>query len=377
MNRLIEIIAFTPDLERMRGFYEQSVGLATTFADPHWTSFDTAGVSFALHPLEGGHTRGIELTFETRDLDADVRRLQERGIATGPVSDEPWGRFVRLRDPEGNGIGLRQSASPAREGDGPAIGTVILNCRNLRHTVAFYHEAMGLPAAWQNEHWVDLAAGSVRLALHLRPAGEDHPLHARQKVAWCFDSAELEEWVEAMRGRGLVFATAPTEEEWGLYAEAADPDGNLVVFRTPREPEPLEEQLAQAFEGDTPTHAEGMRKPVRKATGGTSRLVLRPAYRAKKASARATPAARHKKALEGKRKARASAASPRGTGPAGSRQKPKSGKDSNRPKTKPAIGRKRKAESESKERKVAAVAGASKSRRVKKASSRPVRGRRR
>lgn len=376
MNRLIEIIAFTPDLARMRGFYEQGVGIATTFADPHWTSFDTAGVSFALHPLEGGHARGIELTFETRDLDADVGRLQERGIALGPVHDEPWGRFVSFRDPEGNGIGLRQSASPVREGSGPAIGTVILNCRHLRSTVAFYHEALGLPATWQNEHWVELGAGEVRLALHLRPAGADHPLHARQSVAWCFDSPGLEGWVEQMRGRGLMFATAPTEEDWGLYAEAADPDGNVVVFRAPREAEPIEEQLARPFEGDAPTHAEGMRKPVRKATGGTSRLALRPKYRAK-AGGRAAAGSRHRAATEGKRKARAAAASPRGTGPAGSRQKPKTRKDAKRAKTKPATGRKRKAENTAKTRSVRAGARAGKTHRVKKASARPTRGRRR
>ena len=376
MNRLIEIIAFTPHLGRMRAFYEQGLGIATTFADPHWTSFDTAGVSFALHPLEGGHARGIELTFETRDLDADVSRLQGRGIELGPVHDEPWGRFVSFRDPEGNGIGLRQSASPVREGGGPAIGTVILNCRHLRSTVAFYHEALGLPAAWQNEHWVELGAGEVRLALHLRPAGADHPLHARQSVAWCFDSPELEDWVAQMRGRGLVLATEPTEEDWGLYAEIADPDGNVVVFRTPAAAEPLEEQLALAFDGDAPTHAEGMRKPVRKATGGTSRLALRPTYRAKARSSSAK-SVRHRAALEGKRKARASAASPRGTGPAGSRKKPKTRKDAKRPKTKPAIGRKRKAETAAKTRSVQAAAGASKSRRVKKASARPTRGRRR
>ncbi len=377
MNRLIEIIAFTPDLARMRSFYERGVGIATTFADPHWTSFDTAGVSFALHPLEGGHVRGIELTFETRDLDADVRRLTERGIALGPVHDEPWGRFVSFRDPEGNGIGLRQSASPVREGGGPAIGTVILNCRHLRSTVAFYHEALGLPAAWQNEHWVELGAGEVRLALHLRPAGADHPLHARQSVAWCFDSPALEEWVEQMRGRGLVFATQPTGEDWGLYAEVADPDGNVVVFRTPADADPLEEQLALAFDGDAPTHAEGMRKPVRKASSGTSRLALRPTYRTK-ARSRSAKSTRHRAALEGKRKASASAASPRGTGPAGSRKKPKSRKDAKRPKTKPAIGRKRKAEAAAKTRSLQAAAGASKSRRVKKkASARSTRGRRR
>ena len=309
MNRLIEIIAFTPELDRMRQFYEQGVGLPAPRAEEARACFDTAGVPFALQRADGDGARAIQLTFESGDLDADVRRLAERGVQVGPVRADGGGRTASFRDPEGNALVLRQGGAAPADGHEPGIRTVVLNCQNLRTAVSFYHETLGLPATWENDHWVELDAGGARIGVHLRPPGGDHPLHAAQNVAWCFDAPELETWVEEMRARGVRFATAPTQEDWGLYAEAADPDGNLVVFRTPREEEPVEEALAEAFESDQATHAEGMRAPVKKAPGGASRLVLRPEYRAKK-TARGVTAPHHLKAAESKR--RADVASPRG-----------------------------------------------------------------
>jgi hydroxymethylpyrimidine/phosphomethylpyrimidine kinase len=51
---------------------------------------------------------GVLLAFEVDDLDAWMRRLQERGVAPdGPVKASPEGyRRARLRDPDGHAVSL-------------------------------------------------------------------------------------------------------------------------------------------------------------------------------------------------------------------------------------------------------------------------------
>jgi hypothetical protein len=41
---------------------------------------------------------------ESDDLEADVDALRGRGVAIGDIEEAPWGRFVTLPDPDGNGI---------------------------------------------------------------------------------------------------------------------------------------------------------------------------------------------------------------------------------------------------------------------------------
>jgi len=101
-----------------------------------------------------------------------------------------------------------------------------------------------------------------------------------------------------------------------------------------------------------------MRKPVLKRAKATSRVATRPQYRSASRPARRRPLA----------KPATGVASPRGTGPAGTRQKPKRTHDPKRARTKPAIGRLRKAERRTLKSQKQAIAGASKSKPVKRAS---------
>lgn len=56
--------------------------------------------------MSPGDVSGIVI--ETDDLDADVELLRSRGIAfPDGILEEPWGRFVTLADPDGNGLILQ------------------------------------------------------------------------------------------------------------------------------------------------------------------------------------------------------------------------------------------------------------------------------
>ena len=271
-------------------------------------------------------------------------------MEVGETRSGAGGRWVRLRDDEGNRLYLREATAAPRPAAGggadrtPALATVIVNCADLPAALAFYRDRLGLRVASEAPHWVELDTGATRLALHTRPSGQNHPLHAGQRIAYCFESPDLDAWVDEMRARGLHFATAPIEEEFGLYAEALDPDGNIVVFREPRPAPPIEEELAEAFESDEVPHVVAIRKPVLKAGKAVSRVALRPEYH----------------------EARPSRPRPEPEIEATSR-------DTKRVKAKPAIGRSRKAGRQAQSRQQNAAATASRSRPVKRAAARGTR----
>lgn len=373
MSSLREVIVFTPNLDGMREFYESGVGLTVGHAGPNRIHFDTARATLALQGFAeapGTQERGIELAFETLSIETDVQRLRARGVEVSEIRSDGSGRRVQLRDHEGNPLSLRQGGGPRDENgeERPAVATVIVNCRELLAAVIFYRDRMGMKIAYEAPHWLEFEAGKTRLALHTHPSGMNHPLHAAQRVAYCLETADLDTWVDEMRARGLHFATAPIEEEFGLYAEALDPDGNVVVFREPR-PEPsIEEELAEAFESDEVPHVVAIRKPVLKGGKAVSRVALKPEYNESRGT-RIRPEPR----LAALPEPRPAIASVRGGGPARTRQKPKTISDTRRVKAKPALGRSKKAAQKSAVRQKSATAEAGKTKPVKRAVARSAR----
>lgn len=364
MRRLVQIILFTPDVEAMRAFYEDGVGLHPVYAGPNWTSYRTAGVTLALHPLTGGHEREIELTFDSPDVAAEVSGFASWGMQpAGEVQDQPYGTTVQFRDPAGNLIALR-AGGDRPETMGPVLGTVILNVNDLDEAVAFYRDRLGLVTSYVSPHWVEFEAGEARLAIHRRPGGLNHPLHAARKVSFCLETLDLDAWVEEVASRDVHFATPPTEQDFGVFAEAVDPDGNVVVFRETAPPGTLEEELAEPYDEDAPTHQVAMRKPVKKGSKAVSRVAFRPEYHEDRKPA--------KKPLSGTTRA---VSSTRGEGPDHARLKPKRTADERKAKVKPAIGRSKKAGRSSATIQRSDRATASKGRPVKGGSAGRARGR--
>jgi len=364
MNRLGYVIVFTKRFGAMHAFYHDGLGLELRGSQDGWAEFDTAGASFALHAMDDEGKQGVQLRFETHNLVRDMSTLLARGVRfDGDVIEFGAGRLVNLWDPEDNLITLFEPAQAVPSGIGPALGRVILNCEDFRATVAFYRDKMGLEVAREAEHWVEFETGLTRLAVHTRPHDQRHPRHAEQPLAYTFETDDLNAMVEDVRGRGVSFVTAPMTEDFGAYAELADPDQRIVVLREPPMPESVEEALAEAFEDDGVPHQAAIRKPVKKGSRAVRRVVNRPGYRTKKRAARKAAAVRAARGSAGGLRP----ASTRGAGPGHSRLKPKTLTDPRRPKSKPATGRLKKAERRTLARKKLAVAEASRGKPIKRA----------
>ncbi|MGH3438324.1 MAG: glyoxalase superfamily protein [Sciscionella sp.] len=107
------------DQDRAKVFYLETLGFTVTVDAPfgegeRWLMVRPSGGGTELaltnsystfHP---GSLQG--LMFEVVDVDSVHAALAERGVDLGEgIVTVPWGRFIRLQDPDGNGLILQQS----------------------------------------------------------------------------------------------------------------------------------------------------------------------------------------------------------------------------------------------------------------------------
>lgn len=52
------------------------------------------------------HFNGI--IFETDDIEKEIQELKTKGIETGKIDTQPWGKFAWVKDPDGNSLCLHQ-----------------------------------------------------------------------------------------------------------------------------------------------------------------------------------------------------------------------------------------------------------------------------
>lgn len=101
-------------------FYVETLGFTVTVDAPfgdgeRWLMVRPSGggAELALTTSYPGFRPGTleGLMFEVVDVDSAQAALTDRGIDLGEgIVTVPWGRFVRVADPDGNGLILQQSA---------------------------------------------------------------------------------------------------------------------------------------------------------------------------------------------------------------------------------------------------------------------------
>ena len=110
----------TSDIDRIRHFYVDVLGFdlvrdAEMQPGLRWVQVAPPGGQTSLtlvtwfDSMPAGALRGLVL--ETDDLDADVAALTQRGVTIeGGIQAAPWGRYVTLKDPDGNGLVLQATS---------------------------------------------------------------------------------------------------------------------------------------------------------------------------------------------------------------------------------------------------------------------------
>ena len=109
------------DQDRARDFYVDALGfrvLSDTAIGPdmRWLMLGLDGSPTTLTlvtwfpSMPAGSLRGLVL--ETDDLEGDEARLRGLGIvSSNGIEDAPWGRYIQIADPDGNGL-ILQATTP-------------------------------------------------------------------------------------------------------------------------------------------------------------------------------------------------------------------------------------------------------------------------
>jgi len=143
--KLTYAIVFTSDMRAMTEFYREALKLETAGESPFFTEFRTGATSFALLAIESEQKPEIELCFTTDRLDSDIRGLRARGMRfADEVRQQPFGRIIHMRDPEGTLVTLLEPTRPAAGSGEPELGTTIVNAWDFGAAVNFYRERLGL-----------------------------------------------------------------------------------------------------------------------------------------------------------------------------------------------------------------------------------------
>jgi len=122
MDMKLELV-FVPvtDVDRARDFYVDKVGFNLDFDHTvreglRFVQLTPPGsacsIAFGIGLLDSEPSTIQCLQMVIEDADVAHKELSERGVDVSDVDDQPWGRFVRFTDPDGNGWALQQIIRP-------------------------------------------------------------------------------------------------------------------------------------------------------------------------------------------------------------------------------------------------------------------------
>jgi catechol 2,3-dioxygenase-like lactoylglutathione lyase family enzyme len=103
------VILFSRDAEADRAFLADVLGFGHVDAGGGWLIFALPAAEAAVHPADAP---SAELYLMCEDLDAEMRRLSDRGVVCSDVENARWGSVTKVRLPGGGEVGLYQPTHP-------------------------------------------------------------------------------------------------------------------------------------------------------------------------------------------------------------------------------------------------------------------------
>lgn len=100
------VIIYSRDAEKDRALLKDVLGFRHIDAGHGWLIFALPESEAAVHPSDENDKH--EMFLMTDDVDGEIRRLRDHGVACDEVTTVGWGRLTRIRLPGGGGLGLYQ-----------------------------------------------------------------------------------------------------------------------------------------------------------------------------------------------------------------------------------------------------------------------------
>jgi len=98
---------FSKDPESDRNFLKDVLEIPCIDSGGGWLIFKLPPAELGVH---GGDNGFHQLYFICDDVDAFVAVLADKGVACGPVEQEPWGRITYVTLPGGGRLGVYEAA---------------------------------------------------------------------------------------------------------------------------------------------------------------------------------------------------------------------------------------------------------------------------
>lgn len=117
------------------------------------------------------------------------------------------------------------------------VTTVFVTDQDKAHD--FYVNKLGLPVRVDMQmpefRWLEVAPDGAETSISLAPAFPGSGREPGGFTGMIFDTHDVKSAYETLKGAGVEFIEAPTEQPWGgIQAQFKDPDGNIfsLVERT-------------------------------------------------------------------------------------------------------------------------------------------------
>jgi catechol 2,3-dioxygenase-like lactoylglutathione lyase family enzyme len=113
----------TGDVDALRRFYEDTLGLVPKAVRPGAVMYEVGGGTRFVITRSGGRATGAhtQIGFDVPDIEAEVAELRARGVVfeeyempktVDGIATTPAGRSAWFKDPDGNLLGLIEFAEP-------------------------------------------------------------------------------------------------------------------------------------------------------------------------------------------------------------------------------------------------------------------------
>jgi catechol 2,3-dioxygenase-like lactoylglutathione lyase family enzyme len=120
------------------------------------------------------------------------------------------------------------------------IGAVVLLVANMKRSINFYKNILGLPIKRQSRDWTEFFNNGTVLALH--PAKKKDKLKSGSTILIGFMVNDLDYSVKQLKQKKVKFFKQLKKEPFGKHTIILDPDGHLISIAE------LKEKSAEGFD---------------------------------------------------------------------------------------------------------------------------------
>ena len=113
------------------------------------------------------------------------------------------------------------------------ISAVVLLVSNVKRSINFYKNILGLPVKRQSKDWTEFFNNGAVLALH--PAKKKDKLKSGSSMLIGFMVNDLDFSVKQLKKKKVKFFKQPKKEPFGKHTIILDPDGHLISIAEMKE----------------------------------------------------------------------------------------------------------------------------------------------